>query len=219
MSQPLPDGGTELSPAEIAALDEKWASCWTPVEVAQRLEGVTTPWYVAAGWALDLFRGVQTREHGDVEIAVPAADFPEVRDRFPGYVFDAVGAGRIWENAAPDALSATHQTWVRDAGTGGYLLDVFREPHDGRTWICRHDESIRLPYSEIIRYTPDGVPFLAPELVLLFKAKHVRAKDQRDFDETVPYLTPAQRERLTRLVARVYPEHRWLALLPSRQSP
>jgi hypothetical protein len=31
---------------------------------------------MAAGWALDLCRGVQTREHGDIEIAVPAAAFP-----------------------------------------------------------------------------------------------------------------------------------------------
>ena len=47
------------------------------------LAGLPAPWYVAAGWALDLFRGVQTREHGDIEIATPAAHFPEVCDRFP----------------------------------------------------------------------------------------------------------------------------------------
>lgn len=31
---------------------------------------------MAAGWALDLFRGRRTRDHGDIEIAVPAAGFP-----------------------------------------------------------------------------------------------------------------------------------------------
>ncbi|CAJ61899.1 Putative aminoglycoside nucleotidyltransferase [Frankia alni ACN14a] len=69
---------------------------------------------MAAGWALDLFRGTQTREHGDVEIAVPAANFPEIRGRFPGYAFDAVSSGRIWANATPDVLAATRQTWLRD---------------------------------------------------------------------------------------------------------
>lgn len=29
--------------------------------------------------------------------------------------------------------------------TGNYLLDVFREPHDGDTWVCRRDQTIRLP--------------------------------------------------------------------------
>ncbi|GAA3436890.1 nucleotidyltransferase domain-containing protein [Kutzneria kofuensis] len=75
MSEQLPAGGIELSPAEIDALEARWAASWTPTEVAGRLAGIATPWCVAAGWALDLFRGRQTRAHGDIEIAVPAADF------------------------------------------------------------------------------------------------------------------------------------------------
>lgn len=213
MSEQVPGGGVELSPSEVAALDARWSSCWTPGEVARLLAGLPAPWYVAAGWALDLFRGVQTREHGDIEIAIPAAHFPEIRDRFPGYVFDTVSSGRIWENAAPGVLAATHQTWLRDPATGNYLLDVFREPHDGDTWICRRDETIRLPYSEIIQHTPGGVPYLAPELVLLFKAKHARPKDEADFDTTIPHMTPAQRTTLAGLLARVHPGHRWLASL------
>ena len=110
-------------------------------------------------------------------------------------------------------LAATHQTWLREPASGNYLLDVFREPHEGQTWICRRDETIRLAYSDIIYRTPDGIPYLAPELVLLFKAKHTRLKDQADFDETVPFLTPAQRTALANLLARVHPGHHWLANL------
>jgi hypothetical protein len=209
----LPAGGHELSAAEIEALDSRWSSCWTPAEVARRLAGVTTPWYVAGGWALELFRGTRTREHGDLEIAVPAAGFPEIRGRFPGYAFDAAGGGRVWESPGPDVLAATHQAWLRDPDTGRYLVDVFREPHDGGTWICRRDETIRLPYGEIIGRTPEGVPYLVPELVLLFKARDVRPKDQGDFDATVPYLAPGRRRALARLLARVHPGHRWQASL------
>ncbi|MFF4693813.1 nucleotidyltransferase domain-containing protein [Streptomyces sp. NPDC001307] len=211
MSEKLPSGGIELSPDEIEALPARWSSCWTPSEVAQRLAGISAPWYVAAGWALDLFRGTQTRAHGDIEIAIPAASFPEVRHRFPGYVFDAVGSDRIWEDATPEVLAAVHQTWLRDPATGSYLLDVFREPHDGDTWICRRDERIRLPYSDIVHHTQDGIPYLAPELVLLFKAKHARRKDQTDFEATFPCMTSAQRETLAELLARVHPGHPWIA--------
>ncbi|MFE3486337.1 MULTISPECIES: nucleotidyltransferase domain-containing protein [Streptomyces] len=213
MSGQLPGGGIELSPAEIEALDARWSSSWTPAEVARRLAGVGAPWCVAAGWALELFRGGQTRAHGDIEIAIPEAGFPEVRDRFPGYVLDAAGSGRIWEDAPPETLAAVHQTWLRDPATGDYLLDVFREPHDGDTWICRRDEEIRLPYREIIHRTEGGIPYLAPELVLLFKAKHARPKDQWDFDTTVPHLTRAQRATLAELIARVHPGHAWLTEL------
>lgn len=211
MSEELPAGGVELSPAEIDALGARWSSCWRPAEVARRLTGVTTPWYVAAGWALDLFRGRQTRAHGDIEIGVPAAGFPEIRDRLPGYVFDAAGSGRIWADAGPDVLAALHQTWLRDPATGDYLLDVFREPHDGDMWICRRDETIRRPYGEIIRHTADGIPYLAPEYVLVFKATATRPKDQADFDGTLPHLTAAQRATLAELLTRVHPGHGWLA--------
>jgi len=177
VTERTPEGGIELSSAEIDALDARWSSSWTPSEVARRLAGVAAPWCVAAGWALELFRGTRTREHGDIEIAIPAA---------------------------------TYQTWLRDPRSGDYLLDVFREPHDGEAWICRHDDTIRLPYSEIIQRTSDGIPYLAPELVLLFKAKHVRPKDQSDFDETIPYLSRTQLTALAGFLARPYPRHHWL---------
>ena len=136
-----------------------------------------------------------------------------MRDRFPGYVLDGAGSGRIWEDAAPDVLAAVHQAWLRDPATGNYLLDVFREPHDGDIWICRRDDAIRLPYRDVIHRTSDAIPYLAPELVLLFKAKHARRKDQADFDATVPHLTPAQCETLAELLARRHPGHPWLAVL------
>jgi aminoglycoside-2''-adenylyltransferase len=111
VSEQLPEGGIELSPAEIEALDARWSSSWTPGEVARRLAGISTPWCVVAGWALDLFYGRQTRAHGDIEIAIPAAGFPEVRSRFGGYAFDAAGSGRIWADATPDVLASVFQTW------------------------------------------------------------------------------------------------------------
>ncbi len=215
MSEQLPPGGIELSPADIEALGGRWSTSWTPSAIAHRLAGLAMPWYVAAGWALDLFRGYQTRAHGDLEIGVPIARFPEIRERFSEYAVDAVSSGRIWENATPEVLAVTHQSWVRDPGTNDYLVDVFREPHDGDTWICRHDETIRLPYDDIICFSPAGIPYLAPELVLLFKAKHARPKDQADFEATIPHLSPAQRAALAELLARVHPGHRWLTAVGS----
>ncbi|MEU4427137.1 hypothetical protein AB0F81_41485 [Actinoplanes sp. NPDC024001] len=211
MSAQLPSGGIEVLPGDLDALESRWADCWKPGDVARRLAGTSVPWYVAAGWALDLFRGEQTRAHHDIEIGVPAGRFPEIRDRFPEFAFDAIGTGRIWQSPTAQVLDATWQTWLREPSTGRYLLDVFRERHDGEVWICRRDETIRLPYGEIIRHTGDQIPYLSPELVLLFKAKHVRPKDQDDFDGVFPLLTRPQRERLFALLTQVHPGHAWLA--------
>lgn len=143
MNDQLPSGGIEVSPGDVEALEARWAECWKPHDVARRLAGISAPWYIAAGWALDLFRGEQTREHHDIEIGVPAGQFPEIREHFAEFTFEAVGAARIWESATPQVLSATRQTWLREPATGHYLLDVFREPHDGEVWIYRRDETIR----------------------------------------------------------------------------
>ncbi|MEU9079568.1 nucleotidyltransferase domain-containing protein [Kitasatospora sp. NPDC004745] len=210
MTESLPPGGVVLDAEE---LDARWADAWRPEQVAERLGGVGAPWCVAAGWALDLFRGRQSRPHGDLEIAVPAAGFPEIRDRFPEYAFDAAGSGRVWPDAGPEALAATHQTWVRDPANGRFLFDVFREPHQGATWICRRDESLRLPYDTVIERTADGTPYLLPELVLLFKAKAARPKDQADFDGALPLLGQARRDTLRGWLERVHPGHPWLAQL------
>lgn len=213
MSDRLPAGSIQVSDADLADLEARWAAAWSPAEVAARLAGVSAPWYVAAGWALDLFRGARSRPHGDIEIGVPASRFPEVRERFPDLAADAVGDRRIWRSATPEALAATHQTWLRDRQTDLYRLDVFREPHDGPTWVCRRDPTIRLPYQDIIRPNAEGIPYLIPELVLLFKAKAVRPKDQADFEGVLPLLDGKQRQRLRSLLTRVHPGHSWLTEL------
>lgn len=210
MTNSLPPGGVVLGADELEA---RWADAWRPEQVAERLAGIDAPWCIAAGWALDLFRGGQSRPHGDMEIAVPAAGFPEIRHCFPEFVFDAVGSGRIWPAAEAEALTATHQTWLRDPASGRFLLDVFREPHEGGTWVCRRDERLRLPYDAIIERTADGVPYLIPELVLLFKAKAVRPKDQADFDGALPLLSRARRDVLGGWLELVHPGHPWLAKL------
>lgn len=210
MTDSVPRGGAVLDPDD---LDARWAHAWRPEQVAERLAGVNAPWCVAAGWALDLFRGEQSRPHGDLEIAVPAGRFTEIRDRFPTYDFDVVGSGRIWTGAGAEALAVTHQTWLRDPESGRFFFDVFREPHEGGTWICRRDESLRLPYDRLIERTADGIPYLVPELVLLFKAKAARPKDHADFHGVLPLLGQARQDRLDTWLKRVHPGHAWLEKL------
>lgn len=199
----IPPGGEPLT-------DFTWRSL-SLEDVARRLDGVEVRWAFAAGWALDLFRGSTSREHEDVEIAIPAAGFAAIRTAFAGYEFDVVGAGQRWPLSDGAAFDFMHQTWLRDPAIGAYVLDVFREPHDGDTWICRRDPTIRRPYSEVVRRTEVGLPYVAPEIVLLFKARLVRPKDEADFDGTLPLLDAPSRRWLRSALERVHPGHAWLA--------
>ncbi len=184
---------------------------WHPAEAAQILAGVEAPWYVAAGWAIDLFAGGEPREHEDLEIAVPRDRFDEVAAALGDYELYAVGP----KTAVPVAeagglLDRYHQTWMLDRHAGCWRLDVFREPCDGDTWLCRRDETIRMPAAEVIERTSDGIPYGRPEIVLLFKAKHARGKDERDLERSLPLLDPGRRRWLRESLELCHPGHRWL---------
>jgi Aminoglycoside-2''-adenylyltransferase len=192
---------------------------WSPEEVTRLLAPVEAPWYVAAGWAIDLFLGGEYREHDDLEIAVPRDRFHEIVEALAAFELFVVGVPRHGLvsrlEQAKDALDATHQTWVREPDTGLWRLDIMREPYDGDLWICRRDERIRLPYDEVIERTSDGIPYGRPEIALLFKAKHARAKDDADLAAALPLLGPERRRWLADALAVVHPGHRWLTSLKS----
>ena len=138
------------------------------------------PWYVAAGWAIDLFLGGQRREHEDLEIAVPSSRFDEVVEALDGLeVFVIIGPAEPLRSPRRATSSRRPIRPGFATGTDLWRLDMFREPSDGDTWVCRRDESIRLPYDRVIERTEDGIPYGRPEIVLLYKAKHSHREGDR----------------------------------------
>jgi hypothetical protein len=190
---------------------------WHPRRMTDRLGDLPIPWCIAAGWSVDLFRGAQTRPHEDLEVAVPAAHFGLLPPLFPEFEFWVPdGKGALAPMTADTLAGESHQTWAWDPAAEVWRFDVFREPHDGDTWICRRDQQrIRRPYSEIIRRTDDGIPYLAIEVALLFKAKHRREKDEADFTGVLPLLSRAERGWLDATLGLVHPEHPWRTRLRS----
>lgn len=196
--------------------DESTWQAWRPEEVARLLEGVRVPWYVAAGWAIDLFHGEERREHEDLEIAVPNDRFEEVAavlEDFEVYVITAPEEAVPLEDAW-NKLEDTHQTWVREPGSSSWRFDLFREPSDRDMWLCRREPSITMPYAHLIERTADGIPYGRPEVILLFKAKHAHMeKNRSDFADTLPLLDDARRAWLRDALDRVHPGHEWLGEL------
>ena len=189
----------------------KWAA-WTPGEVAEILAGVDAPWYVAGGWAIDLFLGGQRREHADLEIAVPKDRFHEIAAALTDYELYAVRDGRATAlSEDPDALDTTHQTWVRDAATDRWRLDVFRDPSDGDEWIFRRDPRISRLYATVVSWTSSRIPYGCPEVILLFKASRADEEKHRDdFAAVLPRLDSGRRSWLADALRLVHPGHPWL---------
>jgi hypothetical protein len=102
---------------------------------------------------------------------------------------------------------------VLDVAAKAWRMDIFLEPGDRDAWIFRRDETISRPRSQMIAATADGVPYLKPEGVLLYKAKAARPKDEADFAACAPLLEPAARAWLRDALLRVHPLHSWIARL------
>ena len=210
MSEQLPDGGIELSPADIEALDARWSSCWTPNDVARRLSGTATPWYVAAGWAIDLFRGAQTRTHGDIEIAIPAASFPRCAAASPGTSSTrsaAAGSGRTprrtcWPPPTrhgcatrPPATTCSTYSANRTTATPGSAGGTRRSGFPIAT-------SSVTPGTASRTWPPSWSCCSRPST----PAARI-SRLRRD----PPAPTPPQRQTLAALLTRTHPGHPWLA--------
>ena len=187
-------------------------SPFDPVEVHGLMADYRRPWWIAGGWALDLALGRQTREHGDVDVAVLRSDQLAVQSHLRGFeLYLANVVLTPWvsgELAPPD----TCDVWCRPLGATSWTFQLMFDPGTDETWVCRRDVRITLPMSAAVRRTDAGIPHLAPELQLLMKAKRCEAKDQADFDAVLGagILDAESRTWLRSTLEQVHPGHRWL---------
>jgi hypothetical protein len=110
---------------------------------------------------------------------------------------------------APDIF----QIWCLDAVERRWRVDMMIEPGTPRDWVYKRDASIVRPRAEMVAITADGLPYLHPAAILLFKAKHARAKDEIDFENALPRLPAADRAWLKACLALTHPRHPWIGAL------
>ena len=188
---------------------------WEPLgvrEAATFLAGLPAPWWIAGGWAIDLFVGRQTRAHGDLDVEVLRRDQLVVQRLLTGWDLRAAGGGRLrrWPPAAPLA-DGLNSVWGRPAGDRPWAIQIMLAEGDGDRWVYRRDPRVSRPLAALGRRTPEGIPYLAPEVQLLYKARAPRPKDQADFERA--RLGEDGRRWLGGALALAHPGHPWLARL------
>jgi len=143
-------------------------------------------------------------------------DFAAIRNHLSAFQLHSVGDGEV-RRLPPEEMPPAdkHQNWVLDPAANVWRVDIMMEPGDAQTWMFRRDPSIHAPRSRMIG-TRDGVRYLKPEGALLYKAKAARPKDVADFSACLPHLGDAARFWLGDALARVHPNHPWIAALSDR---
>lgn len=181
-------------------------------EVVTLFTSVDTPWWIAGGVAIDLFVGHSNRTHKDIDVGILRRDVDRLRSALSSWeVFEARSG--LLTPLTSEAHSQTNSLWCRRTPTSPWSLEVLLDHGDGPDWVFRRAPAIRRPLKNIARRTEQGIPYLAPEIQLLYKAKDVRDQDQTDFDRAVPLLDSESRSWLRAALAVAHSRDLWLAAL------
>jgi hypothetical protein len=191
---------------------------WEPLaleEVQRLLDGVTAPWWIAGGRGLDLFLRHDTRAHADVDVAILRRDQQAFRERLGSWDVQIAHAGAFipWKRGAQITAPEQHEVWARATPDGPWQVEFLLEESEGTRWSYRRDRRIGLNVADLGRTDERGIPFLRPEVTLLYKAKSPRPVDETDFLYLLPRLDPAQRAWLSAALYTLEPKHRWLERL------
>jgi hypothetical protein len=148
-------------------------------------------WALCGGWAVDAWLGRQSREHQDVDIAVFQDDLPALLHHFDGWQLLA------HDDADPDSetqwkgrsLSLPAHIHARQDDVN---LDVQVSERQDDRLVLNRDPPIRLALRDAVTTCDWGLPTLAPQLVLYYKALERRPQDEVDLAVLLPLVSRRQ---------------------------
>jgi hypothetical protein len=193
------------------------------LDVAEAVGNLRAPFHIAGGWAIDLYLGRVTREHHDVDVLVMRRDHLGLHEALKEFSLKKIiphpdgmppNSGTIVEWPCGERLELPmHQINAYRAGESEPAFEVMLAESSDSEWIFRRNPQVRMPIARMGFYPLWGLPYLAPEIVLLFKAKHLEARDRIDFDNTLPVLSVDARRWLRDAIENTHPGHEWLKKL------
>jgi hypothetical protein len=199
--------------AIVVPATDSWGAL-TPHDALVVLSVLGAPWWIAGGWALDLFLGKVTRAHKDLDVGVFRKDAAIVVAALTDWdcfeAKDGVLTPLVQSNTP---RAEVNSLWCKRVNAARWELELMLDDSHGEFWAFRRNALITRPLSLAIRRNADGIPYLAPEIQLLYKARATRAEDQADFDHVVPHLDRAEKTWLQESLSCMDPEHAWISLL------
>jgi hypothetical protein len=188
----------------------------SPADLATVFAGVAAIWWLAGGWALDLFLGRVTRPHDDIDVQILRRDHIRIRKALASWdmhAADPPGTLRPWPIDEELPVSV-HDVWCRRSPDEPWAFQLMIADTEGDEWVYRRDPRVRRSLAELSGPTSTrAMRVLTPDVQLLYKSKGMRPKDQQDFDAVLPALTTRQRAWLRQALVTASPGHPWVAAL------
>lgn len=178
------------------------------------LFGAPFSWFIAGGWALDLYLGKQTRDHADLDLGIFRRDQHLLHRFLSEWTLSKVsdGISSVWRDGELLTLPV-HEIQVTHPNRRSF--EILLAEADETHWIYRRNQTVKQTLQQAVIILPTGIHILAPEIVLLFKSKNLRDHDQRDFETVRPVFKNAQVQWLVAALTCCYESHPWLKILQS----
>ncbi|SCD30831.1 hypothetical protein GA0115240_101428 [Streptomyces sp. DvalAA-14] len=191
---------------------------WEPaplLDVVARFSALPVPWWIAGGHAIELAVGHAFREHGDIDVLLLRRDQLAAQDALPSWEWwaaDPPGTLRPWRRG--EILpGAVHDIWCRPGPGEPWRIQIMLEESEDAEWVSRRHATVRRPLRRLGARSATGIPYLAPEVQLYYKAERPRPKDEQDFTATLPTLDTTARHWLTAALTESHGQHPWLTAL------
>jgi hypothetical protein len=185
-----------------------------PAKVQSLMQTFERDWCIAGGWAIDLFLGQQTRVHDDIEIAIFREDQFALQNYLSDWNLQKADHGQLLEWKSGEYLELpVHGIHCFNQTAEISFLEVLLNERRDEVWQFRRNRNITKPLSDLYLTDHQGIKFLRPEVVLLYKSKNPRQKDEQDFEKTLNHLSPESKEWLKNALSLCDTENHWLPSL------
>ena len=171
------------------------------------MRNYSRPWWVAGGWAVDLFLGEVTRPHADIDIAVLRRDQDALRRHLDSWQLSKAVDGALH----PWPLGERLELPIHEihALRNGVRVEFLLNEATADQWIYRRNRAVSMPLAKLTALSASGMPTLCPEVVLLYKAKAPSPRDHVDFERLLPQLGADARAWLAGALDACHPGHEW----------
>jgi hypothetical protein len=184
-----------------------------PPEIVQSLMREFEPdWFIAGGWAIDLFLEKTTRVHDDIEIAIFRKDQLALQEFLRGWNLQIAANGALSEWKKDEFLELpVHAIHCFSESAELTFLEVLLNESGNGVWQFRRHRQITKPLPEVYLTNNAGIKFLCPEIVLLYKSKAPREKDEQDFRAAMERMSPESKKWLKSALLTCHRQHPWRA--------
>jgi hypothetical protein len=199
-------------------------------------------WFVSGGWAIDIHLNRVIRERCDLDMSVPFSDRLRCIEFFlqKGWKIEGkLSGGFKTLRELSDYTDDIHYFWSFPEGAdfvSEYMdekgnrridynrdtqheldyIEVFFDRIEDRHLVFRRDPQVKRP-EDLAILARDGIRYLAPELVLLYKSNNLSEKNLLDFHAAIDALEEEALTWLLEALSFMYGNaHKWAVHLESK---